>query len=89
MSPPPRPATRLFLATLGGHADTLRAFQGDTLYHVQVEVICGVLDVVDEQTDAATASRIAETIAARYAEAPAAEAVARIAAAGYQGCRGF
>lgn len=51
---------------LSRHRQALVALSGDTLFHVQAEVICRTLDVIDEVTDRFTAFRIADAIAARW-----------------------
>ena len=47
---------------LGRHDRALRAYRGETLYHLEVDFTCRLLDVVDEVTDEVTAALITDVI---------------------------
>jgi hypothetical protein len=53
-------------------------YTGETLYHVQVDWTCQLLDVVDEVTDPVTATLIADVIYERLSGDGVSEAAARI-----------
>lgn len=63
---------------LAGHAAALVMYQGETLYHVQVDWTCQLLDVVDEVTDPVTAALITDVIYERLAGDGVSEAAGRI-----------
>jgi hypothetical protein len=63
------------LAASGG---TLRLYTTDTLYHVQVDYTCQLLDVVDEVTDSVTADLITDAIYERLSGDGVSEAAERI-----------
>lgn len=55
-----------------------RLYQGETLYHVQVDYTCQLLDVVDEVTDEVTATLITDAIYERLAGESAFDAMQRM-----------
>jgi hypothetical protein len=57
---------------------SLRLYTTETLYHVQVDYTCHLLDVVDEVCDEATAGLITDTIYGRLSGTGAAEADKRV-----------
>lgn len=63
---------------LSGHEDAIRAYTGDTLYHVQVDFTCQLLDVVDEVAGDVTAAMITDVIYERLTGDGMSEAAHRI-----------
>jgi hypothetical protein len=63
---------------LAAHDGALRSYTGDTLYHVQVDYTCQLLDVVDEVTDPVTADLITDVIYERLTGDGVSEAAERI-----------
>ena len=63
---------------LAANGDTLRMYTGETMYHVQVNYTCQLLDVVDEVADPATARLITDAIYERLSGDGVSEAVQRI-----------
>jgi hypothetical protein len=63
---PNQSARDRFMERLRPSRQALTALSGDALFHVQVEVICRSLDVIEQVTDQETALRIAAALAARW-----------------------
>lgn len=62
---------------LAGHEAALAAYQGEVMYHVQVDYTCQLLDVVDEVTDPVTAALITDAIYERLTGDGVSDAAAR------------
>ena len=79
MSDGKRPASadrlRELLAASG---DPLRLYLNETMYHVQIDYTCQLLDVVDEVTDTVTAGMITDLIYERLSGDGASKAAQRI-----------
>lgn len=66
---------------LAANDGSLRAYCGDTLFHVQVDFTCQLLDIVDEVVDETTAGLVTDAIYGRLSGTGAAQADQRIAEA--------
>jgi hypothetical protein len=69
---------------LAHNTGALGMYQNETLYHVQVDWTCKLLDVVDEVTDPVTAALITDVIYERLTGDGVSEAAQRIRAAAAQ-----
>jgi hypothetical protein len=63
---------------LASHREAILMYQTETLYHVQIDWTCQLLDVVDEITDPVTAELITDLIYERLSGSGVSEAAARI-----------